>query len=76
MLGFPTGVACGGEVANIYLHELLWYFIQHYLENYIMLYLRYIDDMFIIWSSVVGNMGDWLTSNESSICPPLPLPRR
>jgi hypothetical protein len=49
-VGFPTGVACGAEVADVYLHELIFDFVAHYFDNYIMLFLRYIDDVFTIWS--------------------------
>ena len=52
-VGFPTGVACGAEVANIYLHELIYEDqIVQYMDNYILLFFRYIDDILIFWSGV------------------------
>jgi hypothetical protein len=48
ILGFATGVACGAEVANIYLHELLRDIFMA-AAAHIHVYRRFIDDGFIIW---------------------------
>jgi hypothetical protein len=48
-VGFATGVACGSEVANIYLHELLRSsFIA--VSDHLHVYQRFIDDGKFIWS--------------------------
>ena len=48
ILGFATGVACGAEVANIYLHELLRELFMAY-SAYILVYRRFIDDLVLVW---------------------------
>ena len=48
ILGFATGVVCGAEVANIYLHELLRELFMAY-SAYILVYRRFIDDLVLVW---------------------------
>ena len=47
--GFATGVACGSEVANIYLAALESRNLRLYSAN-LSLFARYIDDGFGLWA--------------------------
>ena len=47
-IGFATGIACGGEVANLFIFVLTRHVFQRYTA-YILNHDRYIDDGFIIW---------------------------
>ncbi len=47
-LGYATGTACGGQVAHLYLEELLSPVCQPFADM-IVLHKRYIDDGFSIW---------------------------
>ena len=50
-LGFATGVACGSEVANLFLFALLEpVFSDPRFMNYLIYNKRYIDDCVLIWS--------------------------
>ena len=49
ILGFATGVTCGAEAADIYLHELLREEFGK-VSAYILTYKRFIDDGFMIWT--------------------------
>ena len=49
LIGYATGVACGGECAHIYLEEsLAAVFSRH--SQHVMFHRRYIDDGFVIFS--------------------------
>ena len=47
IVGFATGVACGAEVANVYIHELLRESFER-TSQHILLYRRFIDG-FLLW---------------------------
>ena len=49
LIGYATGVACGGECAHLYLEESLADVFARY-SQYIVFHRRYIDDGFIIFS--------------------------
>ena len=50
-LGFATGVACGSEVANLFLFALFEpVFSDPRFTNYLIYNKRYIDDCVLIWS--------------------------
>ena len=52
ILGFATGVTCGAEAADLYLHELLREELMN-VSEYIHTYRRFIDDAFLIWTGTV-----------------------
>ena len=52
ILGFATGVTCGAEAADLYLHELLREEFMK-VSAYIHTYRRFIDDAFLIWTGTV-----------------------
>jgi len=48
-IGFATGIACGAEVANLFIYVLTRFVFRRHQE-YISLHRRFIDDGFILWT--------------------------
>ena len=48
-IGFATGIACGAEIANLFIFVLTRFVFRHY-DEYISLHRRFIDDGFMLWS--------------------------
>ena len=52
-IGFATGIACGGEIANLFIFALTQHVFRRYAA-YILNHDRYIDDGFIIWTGTAA----------------------
>jgi len=57
LIGYATGTACGGQVAHIYLEEILGPVLQRFSE-WLALHVRYIDDGFFIWSGTAARLSE------------------
>ena len=57
LIGYATGTACGGQVAHIYLEEILGPVLVSF-SDWIRLHVRYIDDGFFIWSGTTARLSE------------------
>jgi hypothetical protein len=59
LVGYATGTACGGQVAHLYLEELLGPVCRLFADS-ILFHKRYIDDGFLIWRGAVTELNQFL----------------
>eukprot|EP01052_Picozoa_sp_SAG31_P054454 SAG31_NODE_14506_length_802_cov_111.297297_1_plen_195_part_01 len=70
-IGFATGIACGAEVANLFIFILTRFVFARY-ANSIRTHRRYIDDGLIIWRGTAAAAAA-LFQDLNSICPDIQL---
>jgi hypothetical protein len=59
IVGYATGTACGGQVAHLYLEELLGPIIAAAAAS-IVIHKRYIDDGFLVWRGTAAALNLFL----------------
>ena len=70
-IGFATGIACGAEVANLFIFVLTRFvFYRH--RQHIRLHRRYIDDGFMIWRGTAAQAAAMM-AELNAICPDIQL---
>ena len=50
IMGYAMGTVCAPAYANIFMAQFEKQHIHPYIKNKSILYLRYIDDIFMIWT--------------------------
>ena len=68
--GCAMGTICAPPFANIFMGKFEETFIYPYIQNLCILYLRYIDDLFLIWTGTKEQFKDFVM-NLNSQTPPL-----
>ena len=63
--GCATGTICAPPFANIFMGKFEETFIYPYIQNLCILYLRYIDDLFLIWTETKEQFKDFVTNLNS-----------
>eukprot|EP01052_Picozoa_sp_SAG31_P031756 SAG31_NODE_3402_length_4313_cov_7.421690_2_plen_597_part_00 len=66
-IGFATGIACGAEVANLFIFILTRFVFSRYSDQ-IRAHQRYIDDGFIIWKGTAA-AAEQLFAELNALCP-------
>jgi hypothetical protein len=62
LTGFATGVACGGEVAHLWLEGVLQQVVGQFHAFMQLLHVRYIDDGFLLWTGSYQSCLDFFTA--------------
>eukprot|EP01051_Picozoa_sp_SAG22_P007682 SAG22_NODE_549_length_9239_cov_7.477899_8_plen_516_part_00 len=70
-IGFATGIACGAEVANLFLYILTRFVFNDFADS-IRTHRRYIDDGFVIWRGTRARAEELFT-RLNAICPDIQL---
>ena len=63
--GCVMGTICAPPFANIFMEKFEETFIYPYIQNLCILYLRYIDDLFLIWTGTKEQFKDFVTNLNS-----------
>ena len=63
--GCAMGTICAPPFANIFMGKFEETFIYPYIQNLSILYLRYIDDLFLIWTGTKEQFKDFVTNLNS-----------
>ena len=63
--GCAMGTICAPPFANIFMGKFEETFIYPYIQNLCILYLRYIDDLFLIWTGTKEQFKDFVTNLNS-----------
>ena len=64
-LGCAMGTKCAPNYANIFMGDFEEKYIYPFIEHYSSLYLRYIDDIFIIWKGTKGEFEKFIKDLNS-----------
>ena len=56
------GTICAPPFANIFMGKFEETFINPYIQNLSILYLRYIDDLFLIWAGTKQQLEDFISN--------------
>ena len=54
--------------ANNFMIMLEESYIYHLMQEKCELYLRYIDDIFLIWTGILDELNEFKAKNKSSLC--------